>query len=228
MKTNGISPEHRPSAATVEAPITVVRAEPDTLVRSAKGYADEARSQRHRTLALYLEARAEEGRKVATLALAITAISQAHQVARHPSPRSARLVKETWKGIRRRLGVAPTQKDPVSAKDIYRMLDELPARLLGLRDRALIALGFAGGFRRSELVSLDCADLTFVSEGLEALVRRSKTDQEGAGLTQIIAYASDPATCPVRACRTGWNSPASAKVGYSGRSTAASSSATNA
>ena len=78
------------------------------------------------------------------------------------------------------------------------MLDELPAGLIGLRDRALITLGFAGGFRRSELVALNCADLTFVSEGLEAFVRRSKTDQEGAGLMKVIAYGSDPATCPVR------------------------------
>jgi integrase len=195
-------------------------------VRSATAYASEARSRGTRkayakhwaaftawcaehgvcelpaapqSLALYLAARADEGRKVATLALALSAISQAHQVAGHPSPRADRLVKETWKGVRRRLGVAQDQKDPISAKEIRRMMDELPAGLLGLRDRALITLGFAGGFRRSELVALDCADLAFVSEGLEALVRRSKTDQEGAGLTKVIAYGGDPTTCPVRA-----------------------------
>jgi len=61
------------------------------------------------------------------------------------------------------------------------MLDELPAGILGLRDRALITLGFAGALRRSELVALDVADLAFVPEGLEALVRHSKTDQDGEG-----------------------------------------------
>jgi integrase len=205
--------------------VAIVRPEPNALVRSAKDYASDARSRGTRdayrkhwtafaawcaqqgfsalpaapqTLALYLAARADEGRKVATIALSLAAISQAHQVAGHLSPRSDRLVKETWKGIRRRLGVAQEQKAPVSAKDIRRMIDGLPSGLIGLRDRALITLGFAGAFRRSELVALNCGDLTFVSEGLEALVRRSKTDQEGAGLTKVVAYGSDPATCPVR------------------------------
>jgi integrase len=73
---------------------------------------------------------------------------------------------QTWKGVRRRLGVAPDQKHPVTASDIRSMIDQLPPCLLGLRDRALITLGFAGGFRRSELVALDAADLAFVSEGL--------------------------------------------------------------
>jgi integrase len=208
--------------------LELVRAEPAALVQSAKAYASEARSQGTRkayakhwaaftawcmaqgvcelpaapqTLALYLAARADEGRKVATLALALSAISQAHQVAGYPSPRSDRLVRETWKGVRRRVGVAQDQKDPINAKEIRRMMDELPAGLIGLRDRALITLGFAGGFRRSELVALDYADLKFVTEGLEALVRRSKTDQEGAGLTKVIAYGGDPSTCPVRALK---------------------------
>jgi integrase len=81
------------------------------------------------------------------------------------------------------------------------MMDELPAGLVGIRDRALMTLGFAGRFRRSELVALDYADLKFVSEGLEALVRRSKTDQEGVGLTKVIAFGGDPSTCPVRAAK---------------------------
>jgi integrase len=119
----------------------------------------------------------------------------------HSSPRSDRLVRETWKGIRRRLGVAQDQKHPVTAREIRQMIDVLPSGLLGLRDRALITLGFAGGFRRSELVALNCDDLRFVDEGLEALVRRSKTDQEGAGLLKVIAYGSDPASCPVRALK---------------------------
>jgi integrase len=59
----------------------------------------------------------------------------------------------------------------------------------------------AGAFRRFELVALDYADLKFVSEGLETLVRRSKTDQEGKGLTKVITYGSDPATCPVRSVK---------------------------
>jgi integrase len=195
------------------------------VLRSAKKYASEARARRTReeyakqwrafsewcaenglcelpaapqTLCLYLAARADEGRKVATLAQALAAISETHQVAGHKSPRTDRLVRETWKGVRRRLGVAPDQKQPLCARDLRKMIDDLPTGLLGLRDRALITVGFAGGFRRSELVALDGADLALVAEGLEVLVRRSKTDQEGEGLTKVIAYGSDPATCPVR------------------------------
>ena len=72
---------------------------------------------------------------------------------------------------------------------------------MGVRDRALIGLGFSGAFRRSELVALDVTDLSFVRRGLEARVRRSKTDQEGHGLTKNIARGSDPTTCTVRAVR---------------------------
>jgi integrase len=107
-------------------------------------------------------------------------------------------VKETWKGIRRRLGIAKAKKDPITAVELRRMMDTAPTGLLGVRDRALVLLGFAGGFRRSELVALDVRDLKFVPEGLEAFVRRSKTDQEAEGFTKVIAYGSDPATCPVR------------------------------
>ena len=198
----------------------------EPLVASAKAYAANARAERTRieygkqwaafeawceehqlcplpaaaqTLALYLTARADAGLKVATLAQAQAAISQAHVIAGHKNPRTHRMVRETWKGIRRRLGVAPDQKHPVSARELRVMIEALPRGLVGHRDRALLTLGFAGGFRRSELVALQVTALNFVREGVECLVRRSKTDQEGLGLLKIIAYGGDPATCPVRA-----------------------------
>jgi integrase len=80
-------------------------------------------------------------------------------------------------------------------------MDALPAGLLGQRDRALPLLGLAGGFRRSELVALEAADIKFVREGLEAFVASSKTDQKRKGETKMVAYGSDPATCPVRALK---------------------------
>lgn len=153
------------------------------------------------TVALYLSARANEGRRPATLGVSLSALAQAHEQAGHASPLAAALVKETWKGIRRRLGVAPNKKEPLSAAELRRMMEVLPAGLLGLRDRALLLLGFAGGFRRAELVALDVGDLTFVREGLEAIVRSSKTDQERKGHVKVVAFGSDPATCPVRAVK---------------------------
>jgi site-specific recombinase XerC len=105
-------------------------------------------------------------------------------------------------GIRRKLGVAPTQKTPVLVGDLRGMVRALPKSLLGTRDRALLVLGFAGGFRRSELVGLDVADLIFGGEGLTVRLRRSKTDQEGAGRKVGVPYGSDGATCPVRSLKS--------------------------
>ena len=79
------------------------------------------------------------------------------------------------------------------------MLERLPGTRVGLRDRALLLVGFAGAFRRAELVSLDVADLEFSSAGLVVTLRKSKTDQEGKGRRLGIPFGSSEATCPVRA-----------------------------
>lgn len=153
------------------------------------------------TVALYLAACADAELAVATLAQAKAVITKKHEETGHTSPCASPLVKQAWAGIRRRVGVAPNQKQPLDAEQLRAMYAGLPAGILGVRDRALIGLGFAGGFRRSELVALDAADVTLVARGLEVLVRRSKTDQEGHGLTKNIARGSDPTTCTVRALR---------------------------
>jgi integrase len=75
--------------------------------------------------------------------------------------------------------------------------------LIGARDRALVLLGFAGAFRRSELVGLDIADCAFGRDGLTVTLRRSKTDQEGQGRRIGIPYGANPETCPVR-CVQAW------------------------
>jgi integrase len=150
------------------------------------------------TVALYLSARAQEGRKVATLALALAAISQAHQLAGHDSPRSSRAVREAFKGIRRTHGSAPSQKAPVLAGQLRTMVGALPATLGGARDRALLLVGFAGAFRRSELVALEFTDLEFSNDGLTITLRRSKTDQEQIGRKVGLPYGSAAGTCPVR------------------------------
>lgn len=119
-----------------------------------------------------------------------------HERAGHPSPTDDSKVKKTWRGIRRRLGTAAQKKAPLGAPELRRMIEVLPPGLAGLRDRALILLGFAGGFRRSELVALQHAHLRFVREGLEVLVEQSKTDQERRGQMKVIAFGSDPESCP--------------------------------
>jgi integrase len=125
-------------------------------------------------------------------------ISQAHKAADLPSPTSSSLVRRTHAGIRRTIGTAQVAKAPAVVGDLKRMLDSLPATRVGLRDRALLLLGFAGAFRRAELVSLDIADLEFSSVGLVVTLRRTKTDQEGKSRRVGIPYGSTDKTCPVR------------------------------
>jgi integrase len=92
------------------------------------------------------------------------------------------------KGIRRTLGTAAAQKAATLTDDIRAMVDAADAGIIGALDRALILLGFAGVFRRSELVALDVEDCTFGKDGLTVTLRRSKTDQEGTGRKVGIPY----------------------------------------
>ena len=85
------------------------------------------------------------------------------------------------RGIRRSIGTAPARKSPATADVVTQMLALCPATLRGRRDAALLALGFAGAFRRSELVAMTVADLVDAPDGYRVMIRRSKTDQEGAG-----------------------------------------------
>jgi integrase len=154
------------------------------------------------TVALYLTASAAD-HKPASLQRQLTSINKAHQTAGFPAPASMQhaVVSETMKGIRRTLGTAQPGKDPLLTTDIREMLDALEEGLLGCRDRALLLVGFAGGFRRSELVGLEVEDITETADGLVIRVRRSKTDPEAKGITVALPYGSSVATCPVRSYR---------------------------
>jgi site-specific recombinase XerD len=152
-----------------------------------------------RTVALYLTERAAMLR-TSTLQRRLSAIAQAHKAAGHVPPTKGR-VSMVWQGIRRAKGTAQKGKAPARTEEIRRMVATCGEDLLGTRDRALLLLGFAGAFRRSELVGLDVADLHFGRDGLTVTLRRSKTDQEGAGQKVGIPYGSTPATCPVRNVR---------------------------
>jgi integrase len=137
----------------------------------------------------------------ASIDLVLAAISAAHDLAGLPSPRSAPEVRLVRKGLRRDRGTAQRQAAPVTPAELRALVAELPDDLHGLRDRALILLGFAMAARRSEIVALDVADVRFVEEGLEVTVRRSKTDQEGRGRVVAVHRGARTATCPVRALR---------------------------
>ena len=152
------------------------------------------------TVAAYL-AECADSFKLATIERRLVSISKAHATSGAPNPAKTEAIHLTMKGIRRALGRAQTQKAPATLEPLRAMLDTLGAGPAGLRDRALLLVGFAGAFRRSELVSLDIADLAFVPSGVVITLRRSKTDQEGKGTSKGIPMGLFPATCPVRALR---------------------------
>jgi integrase len=149
-------------------------------------------------VALYLTWRAE-GHTVATIEQDLSAISAAHRAAGLDTPRSAAVVREVRSGIRRRLGVAPKVKAPLLAEDLEKVVAALPATLAGIRDRALLLVGFAAALRRSELVGLEVGDLEWTEEGLKLRIRRSKTDQEGLGRPIGVPHGKE--ACPVQALK---------------------------
>jgi integrase len=101
-------------------------------------------------------------------------------------------------GIRRNIGTAQRRVSALTPEQLHTIVAALPEGLIGLRDRALLVVGFGGGFRRSELVALDRSDLMFTADGLELTIRRSKTDQEGAGRKLGIPFGAHRQTCGVR------------------------------
>jgi integrase len=153
------------------------------------------------TVIMYASELATSGRRVATVQQAMSAISAAHGTAGLPSPKEDARLRQVIRGIRRELGVAQREAKPIMAAHIKAMVAALPGGLRGVRNRALLLVGFSGGFRRSELVGLVVSDVVFTAEGLEVTVRRSKTDQEGRGMLKALPYSGNPELCPVRALR---------------------------
>jgi len=144
------------------------------------------------TVAEYLAQLASTGKRASTIA-------SAHRAAGHRSPTESELVRVTLQGIRRSLGTAPAQKAPLRVDDLRTYVLQLGDSLQAKRDKALLLLGYAGAFRRSELVALNLEDLHFTSQGVRITIRRSKTDQEAQGMVKAIPYGKNRATCPVRA-----------------------------
>jgi site-specific recombinase XerD len=142
----------------------------------------------------------------------LNAIAEAHKAAGLESPTHAPIVRNMLKGIRRTLGTAPAQKTATLTDDIRAMIDATDAGIIGVRDRALILLGFAGAFRRSELVRLNVEDCAFGKDGLTVTLRRSKIDQTGEGRKIGIPYGSNPETCPVRTVQA-WTEQAGVTAG---------------
>ncbi|WHO22644.1 site-specific integrase [Agrobacterium tumefaciens] len=147
------------------------------------------------TVANYASSLADAGKKVPTIARKLAAIRFFHRGAGLDNPTDNAGVAAILKGIRRTVGTAARQKAPATVDVIHAMLARINAdSLQGKRDRALLLLGFAGAFRRSELVSITVEDLTFSEEGVDVFLAKSKTDQEAKG--QSVAVLNGKALRP--------------------------------
>lgn len=150
-----------------------------------------------RNVALYLAWLADRGKKISTIQRHFAAIRYTHKIKGLEPPTNVEGVRAVVRGIRRTLGTAVTQKAPATADAMEAMLAETPDSITGKRDRALLLVGFAAAMRRSELVALDVADLERSPEGVRIHIRRSKTDQEGAG--HIVAVPRGTKLKPTKA-----------------------------
>ena len=140
------------------------------------------------TIAEYLAAHCDT-HSTATLIRWLTSLSKAHRALGGPDPAKHELVRSVLRGIRRTRGSAQKQAKPLLRDDLFAILDALGDNLKAVRDRALLLIGFAGGFRRSELVGLDVGDIEPVKQGIVITIRKSKTDQLGIGRKIGIPFA---------------------------------------
>ena len=156
-------------------------------------------------VSLYLTHLSNNDNKISTLKRRLASIGIIHKLKGHYLDTKHPLIVENIMGIKRRKGNIQNGKKPLLIsylKQTINIIDEQKINeIKKLRDRTIILIGFSGGFRRNEIVSLNYEDLDFVPEGLKLNLRRSKTDQFGEGLLKGLPYFDNPIYCPVVSIR---------------------------
>ena len=151
--------------------------------------------------------------KFSTLKRRIASISVFHKLKGHYLDTKHPIIMENLHGIKRVKGTNQKAKTPILINDLKLIINvigqsssncelhELEGNSKLIRDKAIILVGFSGGFRRSELVNIDYDDIEFVSEGVKIFIKRSKTDQSGEGMIKAIPYFDNKSFCPVLALK---------------------------
>ena len=137
--------------------------------------------------------------KFSTLKRRIASISVIHKLKGHYLDTKHPIIMENLHGIKRSLGSRQKAKKPILINELKLIIKAIDKEKL--RDKALILIGFSGGFRRSELVNIEYDDIEFVTEGVKILIKRSKTDQSGEGSIKAIPYFNNQEFCPVIALK---------------------------
>ena len=155
-------------------------------------------------LALYLTHLSSYS-KYSTLKRRLASISILHKTKGHYIDTKHPIIMENLMGIKRTNGSNQKGKKPLLISDLKVLIQAIHESkekdLRKTRDKALVLIGFSGGFRRSELVDIECEDIEFVSEGVKIFVKRSKTDQSGEGMTKAIPYFDNKNFCPVKSLK---------------------------
>lgn len=169
------------------------------------------------TVATYLKERADEGASISTVNQARCAVGKAHEWAGEDDPTQTRAVQKTVEALRRRDGTRPEKKKAATLEEIQKMIRSTPPRvgaampeptvdrsayaahLRGIRDRAVLLVGFATACRRSEVAEMRMEYVTEVERGLKILIPSSKGDQTGEGHVKGVPCGSREETCPVQA-----------------------------
>jgi len=137
--------------------------------------------------------------KISTLRRRLVSIGMVHKMKGHYLDTKHPIIMENLHGIKRTLGSRQKAKKPILINELKLIIKAIGKEKS--RDKALILIGFAGGFRRSELVNIDYEDVEFVTEGVKILIKRSKTDQSGEGSVKAIPYFENKDFCPVIALK---------------------------
>ena len=153
-------------------------------------------------LALYITHLASYS-KYSTLKRRLASISIIHKTKGHYIDTKHPIIVENLMGIKRTNGSNQKGKKPLLINDLKLLINSIDEskekNIRKIRDKALVLIGFSGGFRRSELVDIEYEDIEFVEEGVKIFVKRSKTDQSGEGMTKAIPYFDNINFCPVKA-----------------------------
>ena len=152
-------------------------------------------------VSLYLTHLSTKDAKMSTLKRRLVSIGVIHKLKGHYLDTKHPSIIENIMGIKRRKGSVQKSKKPILIKGLKQIINTIDEQkneeIKKIRDRSIILIGFAGGFRRNEIVSLDYDDLEFVTEGLKISLKRSKTDQFGEGLVKALPYFDNSQYCPV-------------------------------
>ncbi len=155
-------------------------------------------------LALYLTELSTKS-KFSTLKRRLASISILHKMRGHYVDTKHPIIMENLMGIKRAKGTHQKGKKPILISDLKLLINAIDEsqekHIRKIRDKALILIGFSGGFRRSELVNIEIQDIEFVTEGVKIFVKRSKTDQSGEGMRKAIPYFNNNQFCPVIALK---------------------------